>query len=279
MLLHYYPESPQDEVDFINPLSGHDFNDRLAAAYDFRWQGGHGARELKSGRVNGSLVNGTRWAPSCGRPDGQGTLRFDASDDYVDCGTVVTIPPRSMAFEAWFRPTTLDGTVRYICGVQNSGSDGYRAIRIDTSNRIEFAVIGSATKTATGPTLTAGRWYHVLGALDLIGQVVRIYVDGELFASTSTSGVTFSGSLSNFKIGCRPDLAGSNAFGGEIGVVRVLYRAPVAHEAKLLYAERLAGSKRLYNWIPYFADVLPGAAAPGGSKPFFYNRYVVGRRH
>lgn len=195
--------------------------------------GASGYRLLdRSGKNNhGTLTNmdpGTDWVPSGGKL----ALDFDGVDDNIT--STIQIPSTSITFSAWIYIRTLNSTLRYIGGVQNSGLDGGRMLRINSSNQMQFEIIGSSIKDANGTTLTANRWIHVVGVKNDSESTGYLYQDGNQVGSVSLTGVTYSASLSNFKIGARSD-ASSNYFDGQLDDVRIYDRALTPQEIRLLY--------------------------------------------
>jgi hypothetical protein len=185
----------------------------------------------RSGYGNhGTLTNmeSTDWVAS----GGLGALDFDGVNDQIT--STVPIPSASITFSAWIYIRTLDSTFRYICGVQNSGLDGGRMLRINSSNQMQFEIIGSSVKDVNGVTLTTNKWIHIVGVKNDSESSAYLYQDGNQVGSVSLTGVTYSAVLSNFKIAARPD-ASSNYFNGQLDDIRLYTRALTPAEIQLLY--------------------------------------------
>ncbi len=146
-----------------------------------------------------------------------------AGDGFSAYGTAsITMPQGSITLSTWVKPRVLNGTLRYMVGVQNGTAAGMRALRITTSNTAELRVIndaGTAFAVAAPSPLTVGAWVHLVGVLDTARNLILIYQGGVLVASTAVSGAwtTF---LSNFTIGRQPD-ASASFFPGELSEVSV----------------------------------------------------------
>jgi hypothetical protein len=180
---------------------------------------------------HGTLISmdpNTDWVTS----GGLGALDFDGVDDQIT--STVPIPSASITFSAWIYIRTLDSTFRYICGVQNSGLDGGRMLRINSSNQMQFEIIGSSIKDVNGVTLTTNKWIHIVGIKNDSESSAYLYQDGNQVGSVSLTGVTYSAVLSNFKIAARPD-ANSNYFNGQLDDIRIYNRALTAQEVRALY--------------------------------------------
>src|SRR3990167_9254519 len=57
------------------------------------------------GKNHGTLTNGPTWQGAMGRPGGNGSLNFDGTDDYVDCGAMLgSQPVNDLTVSMWIAP-------------------------------------------------------------------------------------------------------------------------------------------------------------------------------
>jgi hypothetical protein len=154
-------------------------------------------------------------------PYNPGAVQADlAGDGFSTFGMAsITMPQGSMSLSTWAKPRVLNGTLRYLVGVQNGAAAGMRALRITASNTAEFRVIndaGTAFAVATS-ALTAGVWTHLAGVLDTARNLLLLYQGGVQVASTVVSGA-WTTALANFTVLRQPDAVAS-FFPGEISEV------------------------------------------------------------
>lgn len=115
-------------------------------------------------------------------------LSFDGVDDYVDCGndTIFDITDE-ITLEAWVNYTRLTSFPRAISKQFSGGTTAESCYQLGmTSNRARFAIGGVFDHASSGPTLTTGRWYHIVGTYDR--QTARLYLDGEEIWSENYTG-------------------------------------------------------------------------------------------
>jgi len=105
--------------------------------------------------------------------------------------------------EAWVRPTVVDGEYRNIVRRENSSPRG-GWLMWHHSSGVGFERFDGAGGQAVivGPALTVGVWSHVAGSYD--GNVLRLYIDGALVASMSTTLALPSAASTVTSIGYNP---------------------------------------------------------------------------
>jgi hypothetical protein len=157
-------------------------------------------------------------------------LDFDGTNDVVVVNKA--FGAGDLTYAAWYKPSAVDSTTRTVCAVQNSGVDGGRMLRTTNANKMQFEIIGSAIKDATGATsISAGVAYHCCGVKD--GVTGRLYLNGVQDGSVDLTGVTYTANLANFKIGKRAD-SDANYGKGVIADVMVWNRALSPSEIAIL---------------------------------------------
>src|SRR4051812_47331231 len=105
-------------VDWDDPLAGHPLNvGRVAwwlAGDTSPYWGAPLYRDIvpkssSGGGNHGTLTGGPAWQGPAGRPGGWGSVSFDGSDDYVDCGTGASLGiTGDLTIAGWF--LTVDGS-------------------------------------------------------------------------------------------------------------------------------------------------------------------------
>ncbi|MBN2056540.1 DUF2341 domain-containing protein, partial [bacterium] len=165
--------------------------------------------------MNGVNQNGT------GRIDGADW--FDASNDYIDCGSNSDLNPGSSnwTIEAWIRTTsTNSGPVvakrnevsQYSLTMRTSDPGGAKAeFFIDGPN----LVYGRQSST----TVNNGAWHHLVGTRQ--GNTINLYVNGNLENNSIGSGSPPSSINSNTALWIGRQGAWNYNSGGEIDEVRI----------------------------------------------------------
>ena len=136
--------------------------------------------------VRDGLVMQHNYNSSTVQPVSDGAAYFDATGDYIDCGTDASLRTSTFTVVAWAKFTnnaiTGDdpGTNCGIISSANSSTDVGFSITKPKTNKIEFR-IGNGTgldNSHSTTVTTADRWYHVAMTYD--GVYLKAYVDGVL---------------------------------------------------------------------------------------------------
>jgi uncharacterized repeat protein (TIGR01451 family) len=141
-------------------------------------------------------------------------LRFDGVDDYVRFAQ--PLDPQTQAFTAatWFKINDLSVKQRILQQLDGTG-DGRNWISVLNDGQLRTYLGGTILDSGLEHVVTPGRWHHVAVTSD--GSQVRLYLDGQLAASTTAFAEANDGDL---VIGTNKNLAG-NFFGGLIDKVVV----------------------------------------------------------
>jgi len=158
-------------------------------------------------------------------------LEFDGVDDFVDVGDVGAINTGAISF--WVKLNSLPAE-QYL-SFYGINSVGYaRAIRL-TNNQLGFVGWGGATNEDIYNiyTMSAGTWYNIAYTFD--GHDIKVYVDGDLKASETKTGL---GTISNgsFLVGKRGPSYNESYLNGSIDEVAVYSKALSADEISKHYA-------------------------------------------
>src|SRR5262249_17210428 len=128
-----------------------------------------------------------------------------ATNSYLDLPNNPSIEPTSaLTLEAWINPTQM-GVWNAVFSIDyradGSWYSPYQAYQLSSQNpasKLSFGLanVGGVTGTQTIPL---SQWTHVVGTYD--GTAVRLYENGVLDASTSTTGAIAYGSSKDLTIG------------------------------------------------------------------------------
>ena len=147
-----------------------------------------------SGNGNNGILNGaTGGLPSYNSANG-GSIQFDGTDDYVDCGTASTSTIRGgskFTVNYWFKKFSSSND--FLLGtLDNSANKGFY-IQWFTDSNVYFGVYnGSRTYNITNLPYTTN-WYNFTFTFDgtLIGatNILKLYINGILQASSNSGGM------------------------------------------------------------------------------------------
>ena len=136
--------------------------------------------DLSGNRNTGTLISGSSYNTGSG-----GSIQFDGTDDYVDCGDVNHGSAFTIA--AWINATVISGDSRVIL-CKNTENDMWPCIRlIITTNGTLYGsystpVYGQCLEGAysSAGAVTTGLWYYVAFSKD-IGDytTMKLYINGE----------------------------------------------------------------------------------------------------
>jgi len=165
-------------------------------------------------------------------------LRFDGTDDYVDCGNSRDFDPEfDLTIEAWVWADKA-ATEKRLAGVVGKAPWWYgfsfvAAQGAENEGLFSWHINGEENKASA--LLSLETWHHLIGTFD--GATLSLYADGEL-ADTRESASEFVTRGPHFNLG-RPgtDPAGTSEgyFKGMIGQIRVYQRALSAEDVRTNY--------------------------------------------
>ena len=165
--------------------------------------------------------------------DGDYSLSFDGTDDYVDLGNTSALTiTGSVTLSAWVSFSNFDNSLAAVIS-KYSGTNGYSIEKTAGENKLSFWVgDGSDDIEVTSNTLSATTWYHVVGTND--GTTSKIYVNGSLANSTAQGSPV--GPTGNLKIGMHSEqTASSRYWNGKIDEVAIWNDALTVAEITALY--------------------------------------------
>lgn len=146
-------------------------------------------------------------------------LEFDGVDDYLDCGTGITIGQNdNFTYEAWVYSKTDNWGKAFIMGGTSQANYSFYAWHTATHDGpwLYLAIEDSADRILeSGCDSSMNQWYHMVLTRD--GDTYKIYMDGVLCPNSYTYDTATS--MSHLYIGHSGDNVRN--FHGTIGSVRV----------------------------------------------------------
>lgn len=177
--------------------------------------------DLSGNSSNGTLFNGVGYDSN-----NLGSLTFDGSNDYVDCGNSSNFSITSAGTVcAWFKKSLGSGYK----GVIDKGRDGYGAWSLcvdETANRATFKTRISGTNRSVVASSNYGNniWTYVCGVYD--GTNLIIYQNG-----SQSNSASFPGTIGTNTVSLRVGSANDGLyFSGNISHASVYNRALTASE-------------------------------------------------
>lgn len=161
-----------------------------------------------SGNGNtGTLNSGVAW------DNGKfgGTSSMDGNDDYVDMGTNTILQPKNISLELWYYFQTggeaFGGLIDKSANNWTTESYLLDSFSVNTdctgntdTDFVTFTIYTAACHGLTsGSALTNNAWHHIAATYD--GATMKLYINGTLSSSLTTSGdITYS-TARNFQVG------------------------------------------------------------------------------
>ncbi|MHC4642137.1 MAG: lamin tail domain-containing protein, partial [Planctomycetota bacterium] len=179
---------------------------------------GTGGTAIDSVGTNHGTLNGdATWAT--GRFDG--ALSLDGDGDYVSLASIAELTGDTLTMQAWVRLSELAGVsnpilTQHVLSMTNDGYYFYVA-----NDKPTFYLIDgfSSAQAISSETISRDQWVHIAGTND--GSSLKLYVNGKLKASASSTGLT--GVINNAYLG--HDTISSYYYYGLIDDVRIYNRA------------------------------------------------------
>ena len=144
---------------------------------------------------------GTRWVgngtpPTSGTANGPHRVLLDGTNDYIDFGNPGNMSSLSnVTVEAWILPTSTPSNSAVVFSNRDAATKGLELWHM--SNGTLLARVGAVTCSSSFGLLP-GKWYFA--SLAISGNnSMTLYVNGE--QACSASGFSYSGSISNLRIG------------------------------------------------------------------------------
>ncbi len=178
-------------------------------------------------------------------------IRFDGTDDYVDCGNRSTLRFQSnFTVEAWINPTEANGYPLSFMNLTTDYKNGYGFGFVNGKLRFLIHPLSMNVtdwETLPGVDLPLNQWSHVAGTYD--GKVVKIYLNGVLAdsktISTTSQSILWNTLPTGLYIGRYMATTPSEAsyFKGLVDDVRLWRTTRSASEIAANYNAKLAGNE------------------------------------
>mgnify|MGYP003669514198 CR=1 FL=1 len=220
------------------------------------WNADDGANDIVSNN-DGVLVNGATVSDGI---VGQ-AFEFDGVDDYIDLGQGPEFDLNNFTMQAWVEvdATTNVGDKRIISrdDISTPGAGGRDLVSLKSSQggaldgHAAFGVMvdGNFASISSSSALTTG-WHHIVGMRD--GNTLRLYVDGVLVASTTTTVTQTIRPNANLVLGQVSPEYNGEFFQGKIDEAAVFGRALSAEEILASYNAQFGGkSPTLTSQVAY----------------------------
>lgn len=208
---------------------------------------------------HGSLVNmspGSAYLISADSHRAGYALEFDGSDDKVDVpDSPIWDASDDISISCWLNYDTKALNEAFLCRWDESSNqrvwsiafqdDSVGNIRFDTSSSGGFE--GQNNVASTSGT-AAGSWYHILCCHNSVDRTNKIYLNGSLEATTSSTEIALHNSDIGVFIGYSPQFGGSEKLlDGRLDDVRIYNRALTDRQVQQIYLRGRAG---IYQTIP-----------------------------
>lgn len=181
---------------------------RVDAANDRSYIGsGNSWLDLSDQNNNGTLTNGPVFSTAFG-----GGIVFDGSNDYVTVPNSNSLSPtKTITISAWCRYNgTYTGFYAPIVFKKNTAVSFFEQYQLVylTNGTVQVALgNGSSNQAATSPLSYTNQLINAVATIDTANSIIKIYVNGELKASTSII-------YANMSISTSPLIIGGNAQAG-----------------------------------------------------------------
>lgn len=179
-------------------------------------------RDLSRSYITGSLTNGPTYNSSNG-----GSIVFDGSNDYVNCGNTGSLGLGTMTIGTWVKPSTDVGDYRMIIADESygGGSWNYRLYLNQYNGKLTFDMQGGGYGGVTSTNSIANNnWQYICGVRTSVGGTLNLYINGVL-NSTAADGSSISSLTNQVWIGISPYLNGSYPYTGNISIMQIYNRA------------------------------------------------------
>jgi hypothetical protein len=180
-----------------------------------------------AGSNNGTLVNGVGYSG-----DNLGSLVFDGSDDYVNCGNNSILDVgNNITANAWFYVNSNSSYQPIVSKVLSDYSLGWEFANSNGFIRLTFRPSATQVNLSIGGgLLVIGNWY--MGTMTYDNTTARIYLNGVQVGSTTSGGPVTLNSTQSLTIGRRVQ---GNLYDGNIAQVSIYNRALTPQEIQQNY--------------------------------------------
>ena len=214
--------------------------------------------------LSGQGNNGTLFNSPTFSSNGQGSLNFDGTDDYVLLGSFFTF--QTFTIGLWVKPDGSQTTYADIIDNNHRADQNWVLQQnVGNLNQYEFVVFGSAGQTSLSGlfTLTTDEWVYLTFTFD--GTNLRSYRNGIQFSTGAALGTTINYNAQNFSLGTWG--GGGRNWNGEYGIVHSYNRALSADEIFQNYNTQKTrfgfGGQSLFSGVTQYLDFSKQSSYPG----------------
>ncbi len=188
----------------LTPIEVPEAERKLVAWWKFDEAEGGEAADSSGNNIIGTLSGNPQWQPLGGKVGG--ALAFDGVDDFIDCGSDVSLNLiEGVSVAAWIK---LAGHAedQKIVGNQDNLTGGYKFGLY--SDKLEFEIRDSGNAPTQnrsvegGTVLEPDTWYHIAGTY-CQGGSIKTYVNGKLDRELAVASI-LAPSTGTLKIGREP---------------------------------------------------------------------------
>jgi hypothetical protein len=184
--------------------------------------------DISGNRNNGTLINGPTFNPGNG-----GSIQFDGTNDYVDCG-VSNIPlPTNITLSAWINQSVLNAYKNIITKEGLLGTDLDYGLTTSPNGNLYFWFNNGSFKiheTFTNNINTLNTWYHVTAVFSDTNNTVQLYANAIQIYNQTESTSLLAHANSKLFVGWRNSLFSGQSFQGNIAQTQIYNRALSATE-------------------------------------------------
>ena len=170
-----------------------------------------------SGTASGNVTQGS-FSPFS-RPDGEWSVAFDGTADFIEGPSVDLLGSGAFTFECWvnvpYKTTDATFTDAFLAQYQSNGN-----LIFGTKYNVVRVWMGGA-EVLIGTTAIVGNGWHHIAITRNASNSVRLFVDGVADGPAFTNSTDFSLNLENFEIGSW-NAGGNSAINGNISNLRVV---------------------------------------------------------
>jgi len=148
----------------------------LIAQYDFNTNALDASVENNHGIVNGATPTLDRFG------NANSAYLFDGFNDNIEIETYTNMSPTDgFTISAWIKTTSSSGSPVIYERLETNMGFG---LRLNNLGQLRLTINGGEAEAVSQDILTTDKWYHVTGTYDLVSGELKLYIYGNLVAST-----------------------------------------------------------------------------------------------
>lgn len=193
---------------------------------------GGGGLFLDVGSANHATASGTV-------PRSAESVDFTATANSLVCASPSPVKTNRITVATWINPATASRGDLVTCWLQGSSQSQFNLLYGLSANSPAFYISDGSSLYNSGDSsrlMTVGKWHFVVGTFD--GAEAKVFVDGRIGASTATSPVLNTSSLTAIRFG--DNAFGDGNFNGHMRSAMVWDRALSSSEILWLYSDPYA---------------------------------------